>query len=146
MTMGNAAFLHMLAFVLASANIGVVSAQATAPTPTGVATPPAADKKISIDLLQGNWVRPDGGYTIAIRSVAPNGQLDAMYFNPNQLPFAKAQASLEGATLRASFELRAGGYDGSTYELTYDPATDRLKGIYYQAVMKQKFDVFFVRK
>ena len=45
-----------------------------------------------------------------------------------------------------AFELRAGGYDGSTYELTYDPATDRLKGTYYQAVAKQKFDVNFVRK
>ncbi len=146
MTMSNATFLQVLAFVLALSPIGVVSAQATAPATTGVATSPAADKKIAIDLLKGNWVRPDGGYTIAIKSVNPNGQLEAMYFNPNQLPFAKAQASLEGATLRASFELRAGGYDGSTYELTYDPATDRLKGIYYQAVMKQKFDVFFVRK
>ena len=52
----------------------------------------------------------------------------------------------EGAKLRAFFELRAGGYDGSTYELAYDPATDRLKGIYYQAVVKQKFEVSFVRK
>ncbi len=53
-----------------------------------------------------------------------------------------AYASKEGEILRVSFELRAGGYDGSTYELTYDPATDRLKGTYYQAVVKQKFDVF----
>ena len=30
--------------------------------------------------------------------------------------------------------------------LAYDPATDRLKGIYYQAVVKQKFKVSFVRK
>ena len=83
---------------------------------------------------------------IAIRNIDPNGQLEAMYFNPNPLPFAKAQASQQGATLRASFELRAGGYDGSTYELAYDPASDRLKGTYYQAVAKQKFDVNFVRK
>ena len=33
-----------------------------------------------------------------------------------------------------------------TYTLTYDAASDQLKGIYYQAVAKQKFDVFFVRK
>jgi hypothetical protein len=83
---------------------------------------------------------------IVIKSIGPNGQLEAMYFNPNPLPFAKAQASREGATLRARFELRAGGYEGSTYELTYDPASDRLNGIYYQAVVKQKFDVFFARK
>jgi hypothetical protein len=78
--------------------------------------------------------------------VAPNGQLEAMYFNPTQLPFAKAQAALDGSTLRASFELQAGGYAGSTYDLTYDVETDRLKGIYYQAVAKQKFEVYFVRK
>jgi hypothetical protein len=53
---------------------------------------------------------------------------------------------MDGARLRAAFELQAGGYAGSTYDLIYDPASDRLKGIYYQAVMKQKFDVYFVRK
>jgi hypothetical protein len=41
--------------------------------------------------------------------------------------------------------LQAGGYGGSTYDLLYEPATDRLKGVYYQAVAKQKFDVVFVR-
>ncbi len=97
-------------------------------------------------MLIGTWVRPDGGYTIAIRGASPNGQLDAMYFNPNQLPFAKAQATQDSTTLRVSFELQAGGYAGSTYDLTYDPATDRLKGIYYQAVAKQRFEVYFVRK
>ncbi len=83
---------------------------------------------------------------IVIKSIATNGRLEAMYFNPNPLPFSKAQAALEGMTLRAFFELQAGGYGGSTYELTYDPASDRLKGIYYQAVAKQRFDVYFVRK
>jgi hypothetical protein len=99
-----------------------------------------------ITVLRGTWVRPDGGYTIAIKAVAPDGQLDAMYFNPNQLPFARSQATREGEILRVFLELRAGGYDGSTYELSYDPASDRLKGIYYQAVAKQRFEVYFVRK
>ena len=83
---------------------------------------------------------------IEIKGVGTNGELDATYYNPNRLPFAKAQATLEGATLRANFELQAGGYGGSTYDLTYDSASDRLKGIYYQAVVKQKFEVFFARK
>ncbi len=133
----------MLGMAVALALPGIASAQATAPT---TERPPAAAAKASLDALKGVWVRPDGGYTIAIRSVGPNGQLEAMYFNPNQLPFAKAQAAQDGATVRASFELQAGGYAGSTYELTYDAATDRLNGVYYQAVAKQKFDVYFVRK
>ena len=134
-----------LGLALASASIGIAAAQGTAPAPTGVAAPAVAETS-RLDVLKGAWIRPDGGYTIAIKSIGPNGELEAMYFNPKSLPFAKAQASREGSNLRASFELRAGGYDGSTYELTYDPASDRLKGIYYQAVAKQKFDVYFVRK
>lgn len=132
-----------LGIALALTPIGEATAQASAQK--GIATPDAA-ATTGFDVLKGAWVRPDGGYLIVIRKVGPTGQLEAMYFNPNPLPFAKAQASQEGTTLRASFELRAGGYNGSTYELTYDPASDRLKGTYYQAVAKQKFDVYFVRK
>ena len=119
------------------------TAQYSAPPAKGDA---AARNRLGVEVLKGAWVRPDGGYTIAIKSVGPNGQLDAMYFNPNPLPFEKAQAVQDGATLRVSFVLRAGGYDGSTYELTYDPASDRLQGTYYQAVVKQKFSVQFSRK
>jgi len=120
-------------------------AQGVASAPQAAAAP-APSAKISVDTLKGSWVRPDGGYTIEIRSIDPNGRLDATYFNPKPLPFAKAQALPEGSTLRAFFEIQAGGYAGSTYELAYDPASDRLKGVYYQAVVKQKFDVVFVRK
>ena len=91
-------------------------------------------------------MRPDGGYQIVIGDVGTDGHLEAMYFNPSPLPFAKAVAAKDGETIRVSLELRAGGYDGSTYELVYEPLRDRLTGIYYQAVVKQKFDVYFVRK
>jgi hypothetical protein len=123
----------LLGLVLALASICAAMAQGPAAKP-------------DIALLKGTWVRLEGGYTIVIKSTGANGELEAMYFNPNPLPFAKAQASRQGATLRAFFELRAGGYGGSTYELVYDPASDRLKGTYYQAVAKEKFDVSFARK
>ena len=134
-----------LGCVLVLTSIGVLAAQGASPATTAAAVP-AATEKSGLDVLKGAWVRPDGGYTIAIKSIGPNGALDAMYFNPNQLPFAKAQATREGAALRVFLELQAAGYGGSTYELIYDPATDRLKGIYYQAVAKQKFEVYFARK
>jgi len=136
---------QLLGLALGLASIGAAMAQGAAPATKGAGAPAAAEN-IKIDVLKGAWVRPDGGYTIVIKSIGQNGRLEAMYFNPNPLPFAKAQASREGARLRISFELQAGGYGGSTYELTYDPASDRLKGIYYQAVAKQKFDVYFARK
>jgi len=56
-----------------------------------------------------------------------------------------AVATNDLGVLRLFFELRASGYDGSTYTLTYDAANDQLKGIYDQVVAKQKFEVTFVR-
>lgn len=96
-------------------------------------------------VLKGRWVRPDGGYVIDVRSVAADGQLDAAYANPRPLPFARAAATVEGKTLKLFFELRAGGYNGSTYTLQYDPADDTLKGEYFQAVAQQKYPVRFHR-
>jgi uncharacterized protein (DUF2147 family) len=110
---------------------------ATAPTP-------AAAK--GMGTLKGTWVRPDGGYQVVISDVGKDGRLEAMYFNPSPLPFAKASATNDGDAIRVSLELRAGGYDGSTYELVYDPQVDRLVGVYYQAVARQRFNVFFVRR
>jgi len=95
--------------------------------------------------LLGNWVRPDGGYTITIRGVDSGGKLQASYANPNPLPFSRAEVSRDGKTIKLFFELRAGGYNGSTYTLTYDPATDRLAGVYYQAVQRKEYDVVFQR-
>ncbi|MFO1303229.1 MAG: hypothetical protein U1F54_05825 [Burkholderiales bacterium] len=95
--------------------------------------------------LRGQWVRPDGGYVITVATVADDGKMTAMYNNPSPLTFSQAVAKRENGVLKAFFELRAGGYGGSTYTLTYDPATDRLAGVYYQAVAGQKFDVYFQR-
>ncbi len=134
----------MLAAILGAAILGgavPACAQEMKPAP-GDSAPASA----GLDVLKGNWVRPDGGYTIAIKGIGPDGQLEAVYLNPNPLPFSRAQALREGTALRVSLELRAGGYGGSTYELTYDPAGDRLKGIYYQAVAKQRYEIYFVRK
>jgi hypothetical protein len=135
----------LLGLALALAPISAAMGQGAAPATKGAGVP-AVTENINTDVLKGAWVRPDGGYVILIKSAGQNGQLEAMYYNPNPLPFAKAQASRKGATLSAFFELQAGGYAGSTYHLTYDAASDRLRGTYYQAVAKQKFDVYFVRK
>jgi uncharacterized protein (DUF2147 family) len=126
---------------------GMVLLACTSPAIAQQPSPHAATAATSgMDVLKGVWVRPDGGYTITIKNIGADGRLEATYANPNLLPFSKAQATQDGPTLRASFELQAGGYAGSTYELAFDPASDRLKGIYYQAVVKQKFDIYFVRK
>jgi hypothetical protein len=67
------------------------------------------------------------------------------YANPRQLRFSAAVATSDAGTIKLIFELRVGGYNGSTYTLNYDPASDRLKGVFHQAVAKQDFEVIFVR-
>jgi hypothetical protein len=144
MKIHNAALVVLMGVALAC-SAPMALAQQAAPKPQ----PPAAGAKgaaVDMSVLTGAWSRPDGGYTIVIKGIGPDGKLEATYYRPTPLPFAKAQASRDGATLRAFFELRAGGYDGSTYDLVYDPAADRLVGTYFQAVARQKFNIYFERK
>jgi hypothetical protein len=42
-------------------------------------------------------------------------------------------------------ELRDVNYPGSTYTLRYEPARDRLVGLYDQAAQRQHYDLIFVR-
>lgn len=136
--MKTAAALYLSLFTVA---IGTVPATTVAQVVPKV----AIQSESAFSALPGRWVRPDGGYVINIRTVDASGKLDAAYANPNPLPFARAGATREGNVIKLFFELRAGGYNGSTYTLAYDPAADVLKGVYYQAVAQQKFDVFFSR-
>jgi hypothetical protein len=50
-----------------------------------------------------------------------------------------------GETLRVFIELRDVNYPGSTYQLTWDAEADRLKGTYYQAALRESYDVEFAR-
>ncbi len=95
--------------------------------------------------LEGRWRRPDGGYILDIKDVDSTGKIDAAYYNPNPIKVSKAEASRDGSEVKVCIELRDVGYPGCTYTLTYDPQTDQLKGIYFQAAIGQKFDVFFPR-
>jgi hypothetical protein len=107
----------------------------------------AADTKdkAGFDVLKGRWLRPDGGYIIHIRAIEGSGKIDAGYFNPRPINVSKAQATKDGSKIKVFVELTDVGYPGSTYTLTYDPKEDVLRGIYYQAAMKQSFDVYFTR-
>ena len=98
-----------------------------------------------VQQLKGKWLRPDGGYVVDIKTVADGGTMDVAYFNPQPIKVSRAEASQEGATIKVFLELRDVHYPGSTYTLRYDPASDQLKGVYYQAALQQRFEVVFVR-
>ena len=95
--------------------------------------------------LTGKWQRPDGGYIVDVKRVDSGGTMDAAYANPRPIHVAQARATLSGSTVNVFIELRDVNYPGSTYHLTYDPRLDCLTGIYFQAALKQTFDVYFVR-
>jgi hypothetical protein len=82
---------------------------------------------------------------IEIRRVGVHGDLDAGYFNPRPINVSKAEASAQEGKVRVFIELYDEGYPGSTYDLTYDPRSDVLLGNYFQAAIRQNFDVVFVR-
>ncbi len=93
----------------------------------------------------GRWLRPDGGYILEIRDVDAGGKMNAAYLNPQPIHVARAEATRDGSALKVFVELRAPNYPGSTYTLTYDPKRDQLQGVYFQAALRQSFDVVFVR-
>jgi hypothetical protein len=95
--------------------------------------------------LHGRWLQPDGGYILDIRDIDARGTIEAVYLNPRPIAIARADATYDGSTLNVFVELRAPGYPGSTYALTYDPKGDQLSGSYFQAALQQRFDVVFVR-
>ena len=95
--------------------------------------------------LIGRWLRPDGGYVLALSNPTLDGHLTAAYSNPRPINVARAEWKLEDGHLRAFAELRDTHYPGCTYTLVYQPGTDRLVGIYFQAALGQQFEVVFER-
>ena len=95
--------------------------------------------------LIGRWLRPDGGYLLELSDPAPDGRLKAAYFNPRPINVSRAQWQLKDSYVIVLVELSDVNYEGSTYLLAYDPDTDQLAGIYFQATLKQRFEVVFQR-
>ncbi len=113
-------------------------------------TPAAADTSKSVrkadkQRLIGRWVRPDGGYVLELKGIGKDGSLQAAYFNPRPINVYRAELGRKEGTFTVFVELRDINYPGATYDLQYDPAADRLKGTYFQAVQRQMFEVEFVR-
>lgn len=124
----------------------------TQATPAPVAGPETTNPASSVaplkpgyEKVKGRWMRSDGDYLLEIRAVEPGGKMEVGYLNPRPIHVAKAEASQVGETLKVFIELRDVNYPGSTYNLAYDPAADRLKGTYYQAVTGETYEILFVR-
>jgi hypothetical protein len=142
--------------VLAVGAIILVAANLKSPTPDQTAkadakmpkaeSSPASKKDKGFGNLIGRWLRPDGGYIIEIRSIGADGRMDAAYLNPRPINVARAEASWKQGKQEVFIELQDTGYPGSTYTLDYNPDQDAFTGVYFQATLKQAFEVVFVRE
>lgn len=149
-----------MSFVLALATLVLTSCQdrtaapesapptatPAAPAATTNSTAPSNEAAAKFHKLVGRWLRPDGEYVLEVRSINAAGQIDAGYFNPNPIKIAKAEAKEAAGAIKVFVELRDTGYPGCTYNLTFDPTSDSLVGLYFQAALQQEFSVVFSRK
>jgi hypothetical protein len=154
-TAGRRMYVHLAILVILT--VGVFAGMAllishSKQTDAQASSPPVAKELVAapeakggFDRLKGRWHRPDGGYVLEIREIAGSGKMVAAYFNPRPINVARAEVSQEETTTKVFIELRDTNYPGSTYTLTYDPASDQLTGVYFQAALQQSFDVVFVR-
>jgi uncharacterized protein (DUF2147 family) len=118
---------------------------AASPDSKGTNTTSAAASHPEFAKLAGKWERPDGGYVLEIKGVDAAGTMQAAYFNPKPINVSRAAALYKDGAAKVFVELRDENYPGSTYNLTYDPQSDQLYGQYFQAALRQTFDVTFAR-
>jgi hypothetical protein len=108
-------------------------------------SPKQTQGQTDVQLLEGRWVRPDGGYILELWDIKKDGSISAAYYNPRPIKVFSAKWSRKEGQINLFVELRDVNYPGSKYNLQYDPKSDRLKGTYFQAVEKQTFNIEFVR-
>jgi len=124
---------------------------APSPAPASASTASAAAPvtvapATNVAKVKGRWLRPDGGYILAITAIDPDGRAEAGYFNPNPIKVAWATVKTEGADTQVKVELRDQNYPGCLYKLTYLADKDRMVGTYFQAQQQQTYEVEFVRE
>lgn len=105
-----------------------------------------AEPAAAFEKIRGRWLRPDGGYVLAIESIDADGRAEAHYFNPRPIRVAWARAHDRAGKVGIEVELRDVNYPGCLYKLEYVPGNDRLVGTYFQAQMQETHEVFFLRQ
>jgi hypothetical protein len=100
----------------------------------------------NFNVLDGEWARVDGDYTLRIQDAGSGQTADVQYFNPGSIHVAENRLDTKDGRIRLFVKLQDKGYPGSTYTLYYYFEKDVLVGAYYQAATGRTYDVVFVRK
>ncbi len=126
----------------------VDSAESASPSDSNsesVSPAAAISEPVNVLKLVGRWLRTDSPYVIEIHEVSPDGTLRAGYYNPQPINVSAAKVENKNGTLQVFVELHDAGYPGSNYTLNYNPQNDALEGTYFQATLRQNFNVAFMR-
>jgi hypothetical protein len=140
--MTNGKKMRLIAMLLVLCNVAMAGHTWTLAAAAGTSQ---SVRKADKQQLVGRWVRPDGGYVLELKGIGKDGSLQAAYFNPRPINVSRAELSRKDGKITVFIELRDVNYPGSTYNLHYDPKTDRLTGTYFQALQRQLFEVEFER-
>jgi len=135
----------LCALALCSLMVSCGSKSQLSPEPSPPQTNAAPSVSPELAKLVGKWQRPDGGYIVEIKSLDEGGKLDVAYFNPNPIHVSRAVAWRDKGTSKLVVELHDINYPGSTYTLEYNPQSDQLFGQYFQAALRETFEVVFSR-
>ena len=82
---------------------------------------------------------------IVIDAVAEDGRLTARYLNPDPVGVSKAEAWKVGERVELLLELTDENYPGNFYELSFDPAQQKLVGVYHHLGLREDYEVDFTR-
>ena len=100
----------------------------------------------NFNVLDGEWARVDGDYTLRIQDAGSGQTADVQYFNPGNIHVSENRLDTKDGWIRLFVKLEDTGYPGSTYTLYYYFEKDVLVGAYYQAATGRTYEVIFERK
>jgi hypothetical protein len=119
---------------------------------TGLTTPLGAQLEEAVrvpwpgfQVLKGRWQASNGVDVLEIKNISATGRMEVLFFRPEPAPVPRAQAARDGKVSKVLIELRDPASPCCMYDLTYDPARDRLKGRYWLKGRARGTDIVFDR-
>ncbi len=96
-------------------------------------------------VLRGRWQDRNGMGVMQIKKVNPTGGIEMQYIDLEPVHVTQAQAARDGKTTKVLISLRYANSLCSTYDLTYNPQSDQLKGIFWRKGSFKTTEVVFDR-
>jgi hypothetical protein len=96
-------------------------------------------------VLEGRWQARNGTGVMAIKNINDTGSVEMQYFDVEPVHVTQAQAGRDGKVTKINFLLRYPDSLCCTYDLTYDPQSDQLKGYFWQKGNSKSKEAIFTR-